>query len=196
MSARSQRLVLLACLVAAASTAPVSAEVTASTATVVPTASPSAAALVEGLAKLRANDAAGAMADFQRAIAADLAAADGHYYLGVAQRRAGELDRALESFRTAKTRADTIGDATFGARARVAIAMTLDRISGRVEDARAAWVEVQGFAEAHPGAIAPELARGRIAAIDQVRELERTYEPVRQRITSRAQGHGARGHHR
>jgi tetratricopeptide (TPR) repeat protein len=167
---------------------------TETAATVVPVASPATVAVTEGLRKLAANDLESAMADFQRAIAADLASPEGHYYLGVAQRRADRVDRALESFRNALTRADAANDVTFGARARIALAMTFERMDGHADDIRAAWVEVQTFAGAHPGAQGAEIARTRLAAIDAYRELSRTYEPVRHRIAERAR-HGQHGQH-
>jgi tetratricopeptide (TPR) repeat protein len=161
----------------------------AETATVVSVASPASIAVQEGLAKLRANDVENALLDFQRAIAADLAAPEGHYYLGVAQTRVDRLDRAIESFRTALARADALNDATFGARARVALAMTYARMPNHADDARAAWLEVQTFGEAHGSTQTAAMARSRIAAIDLVRELARTYEPVRHRIAERERPH-------
>ena len=189
---------LLGCVALLVALAPRSASALRATAepsaaVVVSTASPSAIAVQEGLAKLHANDLENAMIDFQRAIAADLAAPDGHYYLGVALRRSDRPDRAIESFRTALARAESTNDLVFGARARVAIAMTYDRMPNRGDDARAAWVEVQSFGQANPSVLSAAIATSRIAAIDNVRELTRTYEPVRHRITERARHHGGHG---
>jgi Tfp pilus assembly protein PilF len=60
-----------------------------------------------GIEKLVANDPAGAAEALFEAIAIDANPPDAHYYLGIALRMQGDVERALEELQSAATRSAT-----------------------------------------------------------------------------------------
>ncbi len=146
-----------------------------------------ALAILEGLAKLREGQPLAAQLAFQRAVAADGNASEAHYYLAVAQFRNGSQNHSLETFRVALRVAQQANDLMGEARARYAIAESLEHVHGRGRhaDPRAAWQELLVFAESHPEVVAPEVPRAHLAAHARIAELEAANEPVRHRIRDR-----------
>ena len=78
------------------------------------------------------------------------------------------------------------------------VAETLERMEGRLSQARQAWAAYVEFAEAHREVASPELGRARMQAIDRIEQQAQADAEVRQRIAEReraTQG-GQRGRRR
>lgn len=161
------------------------------------TASPAAVAVEEGLEALRTGRSADALPAFVRARESEPGRADAHYFLGVALRREGRLEDALVTFRTAVSVATTANDAAFRLRARIAVADTLERMPGRLAEARAAWDELRQAAAQGDTSVPSDLPRLRVEAIDARVRLDEEAAVVRRRIEERAAAasHGAHAGH-
>lgn len=160
-------------------------------------ASPYAVAMREGITKLGEGQVLAAQLAFQRAVAADATKSEAQYYLGLAQYRNGSQPQAVETFRGALRVAQQTTDLLGEARARFAIAESLENIHGRGRhaDAQVAWQELLAFAEQHPDVISPDVPRTHLSARERVTQLEAEYTPVRHRIAERER-EAARGAHR
>lgn len=171
----------------------------AATAQAAPAHAPSAyaVALQEGIAKLGEGQVLAAQLAFQRAVAADGNKSEAHYYLGLAQFRNGSQAQALDTYRVALRVAQQTSDLMGEARARFALAETLEAIHGRGRhaDAATAWQELVSFAEQHPDVVNADVPRLHLAALERVTALETEYTPVRHRIAERER-EAARGTHR
>ncbi|MFO0695842.1 MAG: tetratricopeptide repeat protein [Polyangiales bacterium] len=159
------------------------------------TASPAAIAIQEGLEALRTGRSADALPAFVRARESEPSRPEAHYYLGVALRREGRLDDALVTFRTALSVATTANDAALRLRARIAVADTLERMPGRLAEARAAWDELRQAAAQGDATIPSDLPRLRVEAIDARLRLDEEATVVRRRIEERAQAAAHGAHH-
>lgn len=166
-------------------------------------AGPFAVAIQEGLGRLRQGDAQAAQIAFQRAVAADRAQPDGHYFLGIAMRRNNSLPSAVDAFHESLQKAQQGSNLPAEGRARMALAQTLSAIgNNRQADAGRAWNELMMFAQANPSVVAPEIPRSYIEAVERVAALETAMAPVRTRIRARENearnaptGGSARGAH-
>jgi tetratricopeptide (TPR) repeat protein len=151
-----------------------------------------------GFASSRAGDRAGAVAAFREAVQAEPDRPEGTCVLAEANRMAGDFPAALEGYRACASIARTRGDVLWTSRGLAGVAWTLERMPGRLEDARTAWQEYVRFADGAAHVAHPEIGRARITAIDQVVELERVTAEVRQRIAEREAQHppepAAHGH--
>lgn len=136
-----------------------------------------------GIQQLTSGESDNAMTTFREAVEMDESRPEGPYYVGAILRMRGELENALASFQQAATLAERAP--RWRARALHAIASTLERIEGRIEDARTAWLEFTRFADAHPTVADASVGRARIQAIDIMNEQELAYVEVRQRIAER-----------
>jgi tetratricopeptide (TPR) repeat protein len=146
---------------------------------------PYATACESGLRLLVSRDFDGALAAFRQAVQISGSDPRAFYYMGEAQRVRGNLNDALEMFRTAARLASASGDARMQARGLQGIAETLERIEGKRNEARTAWTEYMRFADQNTAVAFPDLARARIQALDAMRELDETYADVRERIATR-----------
>ncbi len=144
-------------------------------------------ALQSGIAQLAGGDPSGAITTFQRAVQLDGSRPQAPYYIASAQRMGGDLDSALTGFQQAASLAQAANLPRWRARALAAAAFTLERMEGRVEDARNAWQEYARFADTNPTVADPQLGRARVQAIDIMNEQETAYVNVRQRIAEREQ---------
>lgn len=138
-----------------------------------------------GLERLVGGDARGAMTELRRAMELDGARPEAPFQLAAAQRLSGELEDALGTFRQAAALAEAAHQTRWRARALSAVAFTLERMAGRMPEARAAWMEYVRFAESNPGVVDPLIGRARVQAIDIVTEQEEAYVEVRRRIAER-----------
>ena len=130
-----------------------------------------------------AGDNGGARSAFTDAIAMDGSRPMAPYYLAAANRLAGNLEDALSGFRRA---AELGGEhPRWKGRALQGVAETLERMEGRLEEARTAWQEYVRFADSNATVTFPQMGRARVSAIDQVLEQENAYQRVRERIAER-----------
>lgn len=136
-----------------------------------------------GIALVVAGDPTGAMAAFRDAIGLDATRPQAPYYLAAANRVAGNLEEALTGFQRAAELAEQ--SPRWRGRALQAVAATLERISGRIEDARTAWQAYVRFADSNATVTHPQLGRARIQALDVMNEQEQAYVAVRERIAQR-----------
>lgn len=136
----------------------------------------------EGIALLVSGDAGGSMSVFRDAIAMDQGRAEGLFYLACANRMASNYQDAVRGFERA---ADVASEPRWRARALQAVAQTLERMHGRLADARTAWQAYVSFADANAAVAHPGMGRARIQAIDMMQEQERAYVAVRERIAER-----------
>lgn len=125
-----------------------------------------------------AGDHQGAISFYLRALSADPAPPIGHCRLAAARRAAGEIDDALEDYRACQRAARTAGRPLYEAAALTGLAQTLQQV-GRREEAREAWRALVSFAEAYPGVVSIEFARGRLTAHDTITELDAVANDVR-----------------
>ena len=138
-----------------------------------------------GIALLTGGDTHGAMGAFREAIEMDGARPMAAYYLAAAQRMSGNLDEALAGFRRAAELAQSADAARWQARALQGVADTLERMEGRIADARTAWEAYIAFADSHQTVAFPQMGRAHLAAIDRMLEQEGAYGDVRERIAAR-----------
>jgi tetratricopeptide (TPR) repeat protein len=133
----------------------------------------------------QARDFDTALAAYREAAMATPPLPIAHYFIGAAQHAKGQLDEALESFRTVSRLAgDT--DAALKAKALMNIAWTLEAKQD-LASAREAWLEYKTWCTTHASIAGfPQTADERVAAIDTIRQLDETYAAVRQRIAERA----------
>ena len=137
----------------------------------------------QGIALLTAGDAGGSINVFRQAVQLDGNRPEAIYYLACANRLTGSLDEAVRGFERAADVAET--EPRWRARALQGISETLERMHGRVEDARRAWQAYVQFADRNATVAHPQLGRARIQAIDMMAEQERVYVEVRARIAAR-----------
>ncbi len=138
-----------------------------------------------GIGLLVGGDRAGAIEAFVEASMLEASRPEAHYFIGEAKRAAGDLEAALAAFTTAAERAQSANVPLWRARALHGIASTLERMDGRIEQARTAWQAYATFADANRALADPQIGRTRIQAIDRMNEQERVYAQVRQRIAER-----------
>ncbi len=142
-----------------------------------------------GITQLTGGDTAGAIATFQEAVQLDGSRPDAPYYIATAQRMNGDLEAALTGFRQAASLAQAANLPRWRGRALSAVGFTLERMEGRIEDARTAWQAYSQFADTAPTQADPQLGRARVQAIDIMNEQEHAYVDVRQRIADREELH-------
>ncbi|MGE0787219.1 MAG: hypothetical protein AB7S26_16225 [Sandaracinaceae bacterium] len=141
--------------------------------------------IAEGVRLMASGDSDGGIDQIHRAVSLDGARPEGPYYLAVANRVAGSLEDALSGFRRAAELAQRANEPRWQARSLQGVAMTLERMEGRLEEARTAWQAYVTFADAHTTVSFPAIGRGRIQAIDVMTEQENAYVAVRERIAER-----------
>ncbi|HHH28192.1 MAG TPA: hypothetical protein ENK57_07585 [Polyangiaceae bacterium] len=136
-----------------------------------------------GIQSAITGDRGAALAAFRDAIALDGSRPQAPYYLAATQRAAGELQDAVTGFERAR---DLAADSPrWRARALQAIADTLERMEGQLQQARAAWNAYVQFADANAAVSHPQMGRARAHAIDAMLEQERAFVSVRERIAAR-----------
>ncbi len=161
-------------------------------------AEPYANQVTGGARLILVGDFEGAVAALSEAAQAEPLKPDAFYLVGVAQKLKGDLDTALQTFRTAARIARDSNDTLHEARCVQAIADTYERMAAsrtgssrprgsvldmaHLNEAREAWSEVTRFAQAHTDIMKPLVSRARIQAIDQLIEQEQVYMEVRKRI--------------
>ncbi len=138
-----------------------------------------------GIERLAGGDPAGAITTFREAVGMDGSRPQAPYYIGTAHRMSGNLAEALTSFQQAAALAQAANLPRWRARALHGVASTLERMEGRVEEARTAWQAYASFADGNPTVADPQLGRARVSAIDLMNEQEQAYVQVRQRIAER-----------
>lgn len=138
-----------------------------------------------GIQLLTSGDTNGAMAAFRQAVQLDGARPIAPYYLAAANRMSGHMDEALTGFRRAAELAQSANQPRWRGRALQAIADTLERIGGRLEETRNAWQEYVRFADGNQAVTFPQLGRARVQAVNIVTEQETAYVAVRERIAAR-----------
>ena len=138
-----------------------------------------------GIEQLAGGDAAGATTTFREAQAREARRPEAPYYLATLLRMTGDLEGAVSGFSQAAALAQAASLPRWQARALHGVASTLERILGRVEEARAAWQAYSTFADANPTVADSQLGRARVQAIDLMNEQEQAYVQVRQRIADR-----------
>lgn len=138
-----------------------------------------------GIEQLASGDTAGATTTFQEALATEARRPEAQYYLATVLRMTGDLEGAVSGFQQSAALAQAATLPRWQARALHGVASTLERIAGRVEEARAAWQAYSSFADANPTVSDSQLGRARVQAIDLMNEQERAYVQVRQRIAER-----------
>lgn len=136
-----------------------------------------------GIQLLVSGDSSGAMTAFREAIGIDGNRPQAPYYLAAANRISGNLQDAVTGFERAADLAET--EPRWRGRALQGVAQTLERMDGRLEDARTAWQAYVRFADSNAAVTLPQMGRARIQAIDIMVEQERAYGSVRQRIAER-----------
>lgn len=140
----------------------------------------------EGIQQLMSGDARNAVNTFREASQmGGTPRPEAAYYVAAAQRLAGDLEDALESFRQAATVAQSANAPRWQARCLHGVASTLERLEGRIEEARTAWQEYTRFADSHSTVAETSVGRARVQAIDVMNEQEQVYVNVRQRIAER-----------
>jgi len=151
-----------------------------------PNTPPAWVAIQRGHRAFQARDFDTALAAYREAAMATPPLPIAHYFIGAAQRAKGQLDEALESFRTVSRLAGE-SDAGLKAKALMNIAMTLEAKQD-LAGARESWLEYKTWCTTHASIAGfPATADERVAAIDAIRQLDETYAAVRQRIAEREQ---------
>jgi tetratricopeptide (TPR) repeat protein len=140
-----------------------------------------------GIDQLAGGDTNGALSTFREALAMNGARPEAQYYIGEASRVSGNLAQAVSAFQQAAALALSANEPRWQGRALHGVASTLERMEGRIEDARTAWQEYVRFADSHTNVSDPGVGRARIQAIDMMNEQEQVYVQVRQRIAEREQ---------
>lgn len=158
----------------------------AATPPVASTANQYAAGIQTALGLVASRDYDGALAQLRQAASFSSEEPLAYYLMGELHRLRASTAEALEMFRTASRLADTGTDFQMQARARLAIAQSLEQMDGHLDEARTAWSEYVRFSEAHPTAGTAEWGRTRLQSIDIAHEQEDVYVGVRQRIAARA----------
>ena len=142
-------------------------------------------AIQRGHRAFLARDFDTALAAYREAAMATPPVPIAHYFIGAAQHAKGQLDEALESFRTvARLAGDS--DPALKAKALMNIAWILEEKQD-LAGAREAWLEYKTWCTTHasiPGF--PQTADERVAAIEKIQQLDQAYAAVRQRIADRA----------
>ncbi len=139
----------------------------------------------EGVSLMVSGDTDGGFDRFRRALSSDGARPQAPYYIAVLNRAGGNLEEAVSGFQRTAELAERANEPRWQARALQGAAFTLERMEGRIEEARTAWQTYVRFADAHTTVSHPQLGRARIQAIDMVIEQERVYVDVRERIAER-----------
>ncbi|NOY93639.1 MAG: hypothetical protein GXP55_20835 [Deltaproteobacteria bacterium] len=152
-----------------------------------PTAPPYAQAVRHSIEKLVARDFDGAEVDAREALRLEPGRPEAHYYLAVALRAKGSGEEALAEYQATAQMGSAVSEPIWQVRGMQGAAEVLENLPGRLGDAREAWSQLLAFAQGNAGAIATELPRARITAIDRASEQERVYIEVRQRIAAREQ---------
>ena len=167
-----------------------------------PSASPYLIKVAEGVRLAAARDFTNAQTAFGEAMAMDAGQPLAHYFAGETHRMNGALDQALASFEQCQQLSVAANNERYQGLCTRGQADTLERMEGRLEDARTKWREYVQFADAHRAVSNPEVGRARIQAIDVQQEQANAYAQVRERIAERervnaeaeqTRGAGARG---
>jgi len=137
----------------------------------------------DGIALLVSGDSSGAQSAFRDAIQMDGNRPQGPYYLAASNRMSGNFQDAVTGFERAADVAEN--EPRWRARALQGVAETLERMDGRLEDARTAWQAYVRFADSNTTVAFSAMGRARVQAIDVMVEQERAYPAVRQRIAER-----------
>ncbi|NMC68431.1 MAG: tetratricopeptide repeat protein, partial [Myxococcales bacterium] len=146
---------------------------------------PAWVAIQRGHRAFIARDFDTALAAYREAAMATPPLPIAHYFIGAAQRAKGQLDEALESFRTVSRLAGD-SDAALKAKALMNIAWTLEQKQD-LAGAREAWLEYKTWCTTHASIAGfPQTADERVAAIERIQQLDQAYAAVRQRIAERA----------
>jgi len=142
-------------------------------------------AIQRGHRAFLARDFDTALAAYREAAMATPPVPIAHYFIGAAQHAKGQLDEALESFRTvARLAGDS--DPALKAKALMNIAWILEEKQD-LAGAREAWLEYRTWCTTHASIAGfPQTADERVAAIEKIQQLDQAYAAVRQRIADRA----------
>lgn len=138
-----------------------------------------------GIEQLAGGDTAGATSTFRQALAREARRPEAQFYLATVLRMTGDLEGAVRGFQQSAALAQAASLPRWQARALHGVASTLERITGRIEEARAAWQAYSTFADANPTVAGAQLGRARVQAIDLMNEQEQAYVQVRRRIAER-----------
>ena len=150
-----------------------------------PAATPYITKVQNGIRLAVARDFDGALASLREAVQLNSAQPEAFYYMGEAQRMAGNLSEALEAFRTSARLASQMGNALFEGRALQGVAETLERTLDKRSEAREAWNGVFRHGEITGNNAMKEIARARSQALDRATEQDEVYVAVRERIAER-----------
>lgn len=137
-----------------------------------------------GIALLNLGDRGAARLAFEAAEQGRPDRAEAIYYQGVTHRLAAQRPDAVEDFRRAAAVAAQAAP-RWTARALHGVASTLERIDGKLDEARTAWQALGRFARAHPEAIDPAIPDARVAAIDAFAAREVEAAATRERAAAR-----------
>jgi hypothetical protein len=132
-----------------------------------------------------AADVPSAERAFAEALALAPSQPDALCYRAEMRRATGDMNAALEGFEDCLRFARETEDRRFVGRALHGVASTLERMPGRMQDARVAWQEHVRFADTSGGLVDGRTGRARIEAIDAWLALEQSMVEVRARIAER-----------
>jgi tetratricopeptide (TPR) repeat protein len=107
------------------------------------------------------------------------------YFEAVALKLKGDLDAAVQAFRSARVIASHSGDSRIEASALQGAAMTLELTPQKRAEARAAWEELRTFLQQNPEAGVQAVPGSRIEKLDQLAETNARAEVVRRKIAER-----------
>lgn len=141
----------------------------------------------EGIAQVRAEALDDALTTFRAAASAQPQLADAIYYEAVTLKLKGEDDAALEAFRRARVIASQAGNARMEARSLQGAAQILELRPDALDEARAAWVELDAFLREQPNAGVAAVPSARIEAIDKMKKANANAAITKQRIAEREQ---------
>jgi tetratricopeptide (TPR) repeat protein len=143
--------------------------------------------VADGSAKYAAGDYPGAVAAFQKAVEAAPKNPLGHYFLGEAQLKAGNLTEAEAAWNRASLAA-TEKDAALRAKILFCLADLKER-QKKWDDARAAWQVYLDWGAKYPEAKAyAGSGTSRQGMIDAAQKQDKAYDVVRQRIAATKNG--------
>ncbi|MEM9067890.1 MAG: hypothetical protein AAGE52_05265 [Myxococcota bacterium] len=142
--------------------------------------------LRQGITQLVDGDATGAMTTFQEAIRSEPEQPEGHCHLAAAQRQNGDLQNAVESFRTCARLARQAGDVLNEGRGLLGTVQILVLDREQRTPAREAVSALLRYAETHGDTIPLPLVQELQQRLDSIIELDVVSQEVRARREARA----------
>jgi tetratricopeptide (TPR) repeat protein len=107
------------------------------------------------------------------------------YFEAVALKLKGDVEEAIQTFRSARVIASHSGDVRVEASALQGAAMALELVPEKRSEARAAWDELRAFLEQNPDAGVAAVPTSRMEKMDQASETEARAEVTRRKIADR-----------